>query len=131
MTVKLLIIASLSFLPGFEICIFLLEFGNLFFTFMIQPYKEEIYLNIVGACRLFMLSYYGVRVMGSLYYSLSPAMVNYSTVKPYLIGCDVLFLIVCLCLIIAISYEIYIKFSNLNYQIKLVREKNEIRLKFV
>lgn len=78
-----------------------------------------------------MLSYYGVRVGGSLYYSLSPIMVSYSTVKPYLIGCDALFLIACLCISIAISYEIYIKFSHLNYQIKLVKEKNEIRLKFV
>jgi hypothetical protein len=132
MTLKLTTIAALSFLPlGFEISVFLLEFMNIFFSFMIQPYKEEIYMNIVGVCRLLMLSYYGVRVMGSLYYAMSPALINYSTMKPYLIGCDVVFLLVCLCLIIAISYEIYIKFSHLNYQIKLVREKNELKLKFI
>lgn len=132
MSIKLTLIASLSFLQkGFEICVFLLEFMNIFLSFMVQPYREEIYLNIVGIGRILMLSYYGVRVMGNLYYAMSPALVNYSTMKPYLIGCDILFLLVCLCLIIAISYEIYIKFSHLNYQIKLVREKNELRLKFI
>ena len=132
MTIKLIAVASLSFLPdGFEISVFLLEFSNIFFSFMVQPYKEEIYMNIVGVCRLLMLSYYGVRVLGSLYYGMSPALVNFSTMEPYLIGCDILFLLVCLCLIIVISYEIYIKFSHLNYQIKLVREKNELKLKFI
>lgn len=98
---------------------------------MIQPYKEDIYLNIVAICRLLMLSYYGVRLMGNLYYAMSPALVNYSTMKPFLVGCDVVFLLICLCLIAAISYEIYIKFSHLNYQVKLVREKNELKLKFI
>jgi hypothetical protein len=53
---------------------------------------------------------------------------NYYSASKYIIARDTLFLLFQLVIIFIIFMEIYFKFSNLNYQIKLVKEANAYKL---
>ena len=76
-----------------------------------------------------MFLFYGFILTGNLYYSLGVITVNYQSVQTYLTVRDTVFLVIILLTFLFIFYEIYNKCSNLNYQIRLVREENEFRLK--
>jgi hypothetical protein len=128
--VKRLLLGGLFFWDGgFELMVFLLEFLNLFYIFTVGPFKYEIYMNGSVITRLLMFLFYGFVLTGNLYYSLSPITVNYQSVSTYLIARDAAFLVIILLTFLFIFYEIYNKCSNLNYQIRLVKEENEFRFK--
>ncbi len=109
--------------------VFLLEFLNLFYIFTMNPFKYEVYMNGSVITRLLMFLFYGIVVTGNLYYSLSPITVNYHSVTTYLRVRDAAFLVIILLIFLFIFYEIYNKCSNLNYQIRLVKEQNEFKFK--
>lgn len=79
-----------------------------------------------------MFIFYGIVICGDVYfYSISHAMLNTKAIKRFLIGREVAFLVICFIILISISYEIYVKWSNFNYRIRLVQEENEYRLKII
>jgi hypothetical protein len=109
--------------------VFVLEFINLFYIFTLNPFKYEIYMNGSVITRLLMFLFYGFILTGNLYHSLGAITINYETVRTYLAIRDAAFLVIILLTFLFIFYEIYNKCSNLNYQIRLVREENEFRFK--
>lgn len=88
-------------------------------------------MNISVISRLFMFLFYGIVVLGNLYYSLGTITVNYQSTKNFLYARDTIFLLIVIFIFLFTFYEIYNKCSNLNYQIRLVREENEFKLKFI
>jgi hypothetical protein len=79
-------------------------------------------MNSSVVTRLMMFLFYGIVVVENLYYSLGPITINYYYVKTYLIVSANVFIIIVFVIFLFIFYEIYNKFSNLTYQIRLVRE---------
>lgn len=129
---KRLLIALLFYWDnGFEISIFLLEFTNIFYIFTIRPFKIEAYMNIAVIVRLLMFIFYGLVILGNLYYSLGSITFNYESTKTFLTIRDILFLVFFLIIFLLNFYEVYIKCSNLNYQFRLVREENEYKFKII
>lgn len=126
---KRLLLASLFYWEvGFEGLILMLEFVNIFYIFTARPYKEEIFLNMTILCRLLMFIFYILVMLGNLYFSLGDITMNFQSVKKYLVIRDSIFLVMMFAILMFVVYEMYRKFSNLNYQIRLVREENEFKL---
>lgn len=98
---------------------------------MVQPYREGHYLNISLACRTLMFLFYGTAIAAKSYFSIGHAMLNYKSISSLLVGRDAFFLAVCSAILLSIFYELYVKCSNLNYRIRLVREENAYRLRIV
>lgn len=71
-----------------------------------------------------MFIFYGFVVLGNLYFSLGSITITYISVKKYLYARDIIFLLSNLIIFLLIIFELYEKCSNLNYQIRLVREEN-------
>ena len=72
---------------------------------------------------LFLFEYIFI-VLSYLYYTMSPVVFNYNTVTKLMTAQVTLFCILIFAIFIIIFVEIYFKCSNLNYQIKLVKEAN-------
>lgn len=81
-------------------------------------------MNTSVITRLLMFMFYGLVVLGNLYFSLGTVTVNYHSVKSFLNARDAIFLVIILSIFLFIFYEIYNKCANLNYQIRVVREEN-------
>jgi hypothetical protein len=129
---KRLLIAALFFVDeGFEVIVLILELVAIFYIFTTQPFKYEIYTNIVVIIRLLIFVFYGLIVLGNLYYSVGRTTVNFQLVKNFLYVRDGIFLVIVMFIFLFIFYEFYVKCSNLNYQIRVVREENEFKIKIV
>jgi hypothetical protein len=115
----------------FMYLVILIEFSLLFLIFTIRPFYEEFYMNIKVISRVLFLTEYLFIVLGKLYYSMGTVTFNYHSVTSFIIARDAIFLCLVFGIVIVIVFEIYFKCSNLNYQIKVVREANQYRLEFV
>jgi hypothetical protein len=109
---------------GFEVSIFLLEFATIFYVFTVRPYKADIYLNSAVLCRLLVFYFYGSVILGNLYFSLGDITINYILVKKYVQTTLVVFLIIVVFMFLFIFYDLYLRFNDLNYRIKLVKEED-------
>ena len=81
---RLLIVGLFFWDGGFEVSVLLLEFADIFYIFTFRPFKQEMYTNIVVIIRLLMFLFYGVVVLGNLYYSVGNITMNYNSTKIFL-----------------------------------------------
>ena len=70
-------------------------------------------------------------VLGDLYFSMGDVTFNYDSVTSLITARVTLVMLVFLALFIVIFVEIYFKCSNLNYQIKVIKEEHLYRLELV
>lgn len=85
-------------------------------------------MNTVVICRLLMFIFYALVILGNLYFSLGPITINYAAIYRFMVLRDAVFIIIALVIFCFVVYELYLKCTNLNYQIRLVREENEFKL---
>lgn len=124
--IKKMILAILFYWGnGFELMVIVFEFIDIFYIFTIRPFKKQVYINLAVICKLMMFIFYGFVVLGNLYFSLGSITITYISVKKYLYARDIIFLLSNLIIFLLIIFELYEKCSNLNYQIRLVREENQ------
>jgi hypothetical protein len=116
---------------GFEVVIFLLEFITILYVFTIKPYKSEIYLYSAVICRLLLFCFYGVVILGNLYFALGNVTLKYQVVQSYLNSTTGIFLGTVIFIFLFTFYEIYLRLNDLNYKISLVKEENEYKIKLV
>lgn len=88
-------------------------------------------MNFAIVCRLFMFSFYMLVMLGNLYFSIGDITFNYQSVKRYLLARNIIFMFVVFIIFVFVIYETYQNCSNLNYQIRLVKEQNEYKLKIM
>lgn len=86
-------------------------------------------MNIAISFRVLFFCYYSTLVLGGLYFGLGNITVNYKAAQAYALYTGSGFLVIELSLLVVIAWEIYTKCSNLNYEIELVKEENQYRLK--
>jgi ABC-type transport system involved in cytochrome bd biosynthesis fused ATPase/permease subunit len=79
--------------------------------------------------RLLVFYFYGGVVLGNLYFGFGDFAINYGIVLRYLRTTLAVFLGIILFMFLFIFYEIYLRCSDLNYRIRLVKDDNEYKLK--
>ena len=129
---RITLLVSLYFWSNiFQYLLLLVQFGHIYYIFVIRPYKEDYYVNLQVICRLFFLATYLLVALGSLYYTMGPLVFNYYTAYEFVIARHSVFLTIIFAFFIAVFFEIYALCTNLTYKINLVREENQLKFQFV
>lgn len=131
-TLKMIVIACCFFTGDiFQFLAILIEFAHIFFIFTFRPFREEFYTNLKTITRLFFLVEYIFIVLGNVYFSIGGILYNYDTIISFLTARVAIFLVFMVGLMVALVFEIYFTCSNLNYQIKFVKEENQFKLQLI
>jgi hypothetical protein len=70
-------------------------------------------------------------LFAKLYFNLGAITINYESFKNFIIWRLYILLMILVGLLAAIIYEIYQKINNIKYEIKLIKEENEYKIKIL
>lgn len=71
--------------------------------------------------RLSKIAFFGIVIIGNLYFSLGDITLTYASVTKYILARVIIFFMIVLEFLIFIAYELIVKCSNFNYHVRLIR----------